>query len=105
MEDRPMTGAGGMLNRRSFMKESAAASAAFATALEAFEAQQAMAGEAPKVGRPLNVAIIGSGSEGNMLIGQAVSESTGIYSLVIAILLIFVVNLRNQVTRCHFVPQ
>ena len=27
-----------------------------------------------------------------MLIGQAVSESTGIYSLVIALLLIFVVN-------------
>jgi len=27
-----------------------------------------------------------------MLVGQAVSESTGIYSLVIALLLLFVVN-------------
>lgn len=62
------------LNRRSFMKESAVASATFAGALEAFRAQQAMAAEAApkKNARPMNVAIIGTGSEGTMLIGEMV---------------------------------
>ncbi len=54
------------LDRRSFMKESAVASAGFAAALEAFQAEQAMAAEAApkKIGRPVNVAVIGSGNMG-----------------------------------------
>ena len=35
-----------------------------------------------------------------MLVGQAVSESTGIYSLVIALLLLFVVNYNLGKSRC-----
>jgi len=69
------------LDRRSFLKESAAASAAFAAALEAFRAEQAAAAEeaaAAAPGRPVNIAIIGSGSEGNMLLGQAL-KSPGVF--------------------------
>jgi len=49
------------------MTESAVASAGFAAALEAFQAEEAMAAEekaSKKVGRPVNVAIIGSGNMG-----------------------------------------
>ncbi len=64
-----------MLDRRSFMKESAVASATFAAALESFHAQQAMAAEAPKkVGRPINLAIIGSGNMGQGDLAQALRE-------------------------------
>ncbi len=72
------------LNRRTFLKRSAEASAAFAAALEAFRAQQALAEEvareaaAQPVGRPVNIAIVGTGSEGKMLIGEAV-KTPGVF--------------------------
>jgi predicted dehydrogenase len=73
----------GQLGRRAFLKQSAAASAAFAAAMEAFRARRAQAEEAAREaaaapGRPVNIAIIGSGSEGNMLLGEAV-KSPGVF--------------------------
>jgi predicted dehydrogenase len=71
------------LDRRSFLKESAAASAAFAAALEVFRAEKAAAEEAAAEAaagpvKPVNIAIIGSGSEGNMLLQQAL-KSPGVF--------------------------
>ncbi len=61
------------LGRRAFLKESSAAAAAFAAALETLRAERAQAEEEAKAsapGRPVNFAIIGTGTEGNMLLGQ-----------------------------------
>jgi len=74
---------GRKVDRRAFLKQSAAASAAFAAALDAFRAEKAAAEEAAKEaaaapGRPVNIAIIGTGSEGNMLLGEAV-KTPGVF--------------------------
>ncbi len=73
-----MSNEGRKVNRRSFMKTSAVASASFAGALQALRARQAVAAAAGGSAKPLNVAILGSGSEGTMLIGEAV-KTPGVF--------------------------
>ena len=71
-----------VLGRRSFVQESAAASGTFAAALAAFRAERAGAAAAaasPKpVGRPVNIAIIGSGNMGCGNLSQAL-KTPGVF--------------------------